>query len=180
MASGLSSAVGFKNGTDGGLTVALNALKSVASPHRFLGISQEGKVACVITKGNPYAHIVLRGGDGQTNYDAQSIAHAEQRLKEQGVSTRIMVDCSHANSTKKPEKQPEVAANVADQIKNGNQSICSLMIESNIAWGNQAIPQDKSQLVYGVSVTDACIDWATTKTLMLDLCQQLKEVLPQR
>ena len=180
MASGLSSAVGFKNGTDGGLTVALNALKSVASPHRFLGISQEGKVACVTTKGNSYAHIVLRGGDGKTNYDAQSIAHAERRLKEQGVSTRIMVDCSHANSTKKPEKQPEVAANVADQIKNGNQSICSLMIESNIAWGSQSILQDKSQLKYGVSVTDACIDWATTEALMLDLRQQLKEVLPQR
>ena len=122
----------------------------------------------------------MRGGDGKTNYDAQSIAHAERRLKEQGVSTRIMVDCSHANSTKKPEKQPEVAANVADQIKNGNQSICSLMIESNIAWGSQSILQDKSQLKYGVSVTDACIDWATTEALMLDLRQQLKEVLPQR
>ena len=140
MASGLSSAVGFKNGTDGGLTVALNALKSVAAPHRFLGISSEGQVCVITTKGNPYAHVVLRGGDNKPNYDSVSVSVCEQQLKDAGIQPNIMVDCSHANSNKNHELQPLVMENVTNQIIDGNQSIIGLMIESHINAGNQKIP----------------------------------------
>ena len=124
MASGLSSAVGFKNGTDGGLTVAINALQSVSSPHYFLGINGEGQVAITQTKGNPYAHVVLRGGNGKPNYDSVSVKTCEDELSKAGISTNIMVDCSHANSNKKHELQPLVMENVANQIAEGkpNQS----------------------------------------------------------
>src|SRR5690554_3769505 len=159
MASGLSSAVGFKNGTDGGLTVAINALQSVSSPHRFLGINQKGGVSIVTTKGNRYGHVVLRGGNGKPNYDSVSVAVCEQELKKAKISTNIMIDCSHANSNKDPALQPLVLDNITNQIVDGNQSISSLMIESHLGWGNQSICEDLSQLKYGVSITDACIDW---------------------
>lgn len=180
MASGLSSTVGFKNGTDGGLTVAINALKSVANPHRFLGINNEGQVAIITTKGNPYAHIVLRGGDNKPNYDSVSVTVCEQELKKAGVKANIMVDCSHANSNKNHELQPLVMDNVAHQILDGNQSIMGLMIESHLGPGNQKIPADLSQLKYGVSITDACIDWPTTEKALLDMANKLKAVLPAR
>jgi 3-deoxy-7-phosphoheptulonate synthase len=122
MASGLSSAVGFKNGTDGGLTVAINALQSVSSPHRFLGINQEGGVSIVTTKGNAYGHVVLRGGNGKPNYDSVSVALCEQALNKAKIKPNIMVDCSHANSNKDPALQPLVMENVANQILEGNQS----------------------------------------------------------
>lgn len=180
MASGLSSAVGFKNGTDGGLEVAINALKSVANPHRFLGINSEGSVSVFETRGNSYGHIVLRGGSAGPNYDSVQIALCEQALEKASLANNIMVDCSHANSEKKPELQPLVAQNVASQIVDGNQSIIGLMLESNIAAGNQSIPQDLSQLTYGVSVTDGCIDWETTETLLLSLADQLHSALVKR
>jgi 3-deoxy-7-phosphoheptulonate synthase len=159
MASGLSSAVGFKNGTDGGLTVATNALQSVANPHRFLGINRQGQVSVFTTKGNAYGHIVLRGGSAGPNYDSVHVKLCEEALEKAGVPTNIMVDCSHANSNKQPELQPLVVENVANQILEGNRSIVGLMIESNLKAGNQSIPENLDDLEYGVSVTDGCIDW---------------------
>ena len=180
MSSGLSSPVGFKNGTDGGLEVAINALKSVVSPHRFLGIDPEGQVSIVTTTGNRHAHIVLRGGNGLPNFDDASVSACEAACRKAGVSTNIMIDCSHANSSKKPENQPAVLANVVDQIVAGNKSIIGVMIESNIHFGRQDIPADLSQLKYGVSVTDGCIDWETTERAIRDAHQKLKSVLPAR
>jgi 3-deoxy-7-phosphoheptulonate synthase len=180
MASGLSSAVGFKNGTDGSLTVAINALQSVSSPHRFLGIDQRGQVSVVMTKGNPYGHVVLRGGNGKPNYDSVSVTLCEQALVKAKVKPNIMVDCSHANSNKDAALQPLVMDNVANQIVEGNNSIVGLMVESHLGFGNQPIPADLAQLEYGVSVTDACIDWAMTEKSILDMHRKLKDVLPRR
>lgn len=180
MASGLSSAVGFKNGTDGGLTVAINALQSVSSPHRFLGINQQGGVSIVTTKGNAYGHVVLRGGNGKPNYDSVSVAVCEQELKKASIKPNIMVDCSHANSNKDPALQPLVMDNVANQILEGNQSIVGLMVESHLGWGSQSIPKDLQQLKYGVSITDACIDWESTEKTLRSMHVKLKDVLPKR
>ena len=162
MSSGLSSPVGFKNGTDGSLDVAVNAMKSVVSGHAFLGINPQGQVAITKTKGNQYGHVVLRGGGGKPNYDSVSIALCEQALEKSKLPTNIVVDCSHANSNKDHNVQPLVLDDIAHQIKDGNRSICGIMIESNINEGNQSIPDDLSQLKYGVSVTDACISWEST------------------
>jgi len=162
MSSGLSSPVGFKNGTDGSLDVAVNAMKSVVSGHAFLGINPQGQVAITKTKGNQYGHVVLRGGGGKPNYDSVSIALCEQALEKAKLPTNIVVDCSHANSNKDHNVQPLVLDDIAHQIKDGNRSICGVMIESNINEGNQSIPNDLSQLKYGVSVTDACISWEST------------------
>jgi len=180
MSSGLSSAVGFKNGTDGSLSVAINALQSVSSPHRFLGINQQGQVSIVTTKGNPYGHVVLRGGNGKPNYDSVSVALCEKELEKASIAPNIMVDCSHANSNKDPGLQPLVMDNVANQILEGNNSIVGLMVESHIGWGSQSIPKDLSQLQYGVSVTDACIDWDTTVSSVRSMHDKLKDVLPKR
>jgi 3-deoxy-7-phosphoheptulonate synthase len=180
MASGLSSAVGFKNGTDGGLSVAINALKSVSKPHRFLGINTAGQVAVIKTTGNRYGHIVLRGGSNGPNYDSVHVKLCEAELEKAGVPVNIMVDCSHANSNKHPELQPLVMENVANQVLEGNKSIVGLMIESNIEAGNQDIPEDLSQLRYGVSVTDGCIDWETTRKAVCAMRDSLREVLPRR
>ncbi|MDH4041513.1 MAG: 3-deoxy-7-phosphoheptulonate synthase [Gammaproteobacteria bacterium] len=180
MASGLSSPVGFKNGTDGGLTVATNALNSVAKPHRFLGINSEGQVSVFTTRGNRYGHIVLRGGSGGPNYDSVHIRLCEQALDKAGVPRNIMVDCSHANSNKQPELQPLVVENVANQILEGNKSIVGLMIESHINAGSQPIPENLEELAYGVSVTDGCIDWDTTARCLRAMRDKLKEVLPAR
>ena len=180
MSSGLSSAVGFKNGTDGGLEVAVNALQSVLSPHSFLGINQAGQVSIINTKGNRYGHVVLRGGNGKPNYDSVSVALAERALSKAGVSGKIMIDCSHANSNKDPALQPLVMENVTNQILEGNRSIVGLMVESHLCWGAQKIPADLSQLKYGVSVTDACIDWDATDKAVRMMSTKLKEVLPKR
>lgn len=180
MASGLSSAVGFKNGTDGSLEVAVNALQSVAKPHRFLGINSEGQVSVFETKGNPYGHVVLRGGSIGPNYDSVHIALCESELAKAGLDQTIVVDCSHANSDKNPELQPLVAKNIAAQVAAGNRSIVGIMLESNIKAGNQKIPADLSQLEYGVSVTDGCIDWETTEALLLELAETLSQPLRQR
>ena len=180
MSSGLSSSVGFKNGTDGGLEVAINAMQSASNPHRFLGINNEGQVAVIHTKGNPYTHVVLRGGSEGPNFDSVHIALAEAALDKAGVSTNIMVDTSHANSSKKPELQPLVMQNVTNQILEGNSSIVGLMVESNIEAGAQKIPQDLNDLKYGVSITDGCIGWDTTEQAILEMRDKLKDVLPNR
>ena len=180
MSSGLSVAIGFKNGTDGGLEVATNALNSVSHPHSFLGINREGQVAVIRTKGNPYAHVVLRGGGGKPNYDSVNVAVCEQALEKANLKKNIMIDCSHANSSKDPALQPLVMQDATNQIIEGNKSIVGLMVESNIAWGNQSIPKDLSDLTYGVSVTDACIDWETTEKAILEMHEKLKTVLPNR
>ncbi len=180
MASGLSSAVGFKNGTDGSLMVALNALQSVASPHGFLGINNSGQVAVLHTSGNTHAHLVLRGGGSGPNYDADSIANAESELIKTGLAPNIMVDCSHANSNKDHNRQPVVARDIAAQIAAGNRSLIGLMIESNIEAGNQALQPDRGKLQYGVSVTDACIDWDTTEDLLREIATTVAPSLAQR
>jgi 3-deoxy-7-phosphoheptulonate synthase len=180
MASGLSSAVGFKNGTDGSLDVAINALKSVSAPHNFLGINQEGQVSIISTRGNAYGHVVLRGGDGKPNYDSVSVALCEEQLKKAGITPNIMVDCSHANSNKDHNLQPLVAENIANQIMEGNESIIGVMIESHIEAGNQKIPADLSELTYGQSVTDACISWDTTEKLLKSMRDKIKTTLADR
>jgi 3-deoxy-7-phosphoheptulonate synthase len=165
MASGLSCAVGFKNGTDGSLGVAINALQSATSPHRFLGISPDGKVSVIHTRGNPHAHVVLRGGSNGPNYDAQHIAATEAALTKLALPASIMVDCSHANSNKDHTQQANVLKDVQTQLASGNQSITGVMIESNLKPGNQSLQNPKS-LEYGVSVTDACIGWEETEQLL--------------
>jgi len=172
MASGLSCPVGFKNGTDGSLDVALNALQSVKSPHRFLGISPDGKVSIVTTKGNAHAHVVLRGGTNGPNYYPEIIAVCEEELENIGATQAIMVDCSHANSNKDHTKQGSVLEAVAEQISVGNKSIRGVMLESNLNPGNQKV--DSSQeLQYGVSITDACIGWEETERLLGDFHKAL-------
>ncbi|MFK7913195.1 MAG: 3-deoxy-7-phosphoheptulonate synthase [Pseudomonadales bacterium] len=181
MASGLSCAVGFKNGTDGTLSVAINALQSVASPHRFLGINQAGQVAVIQTTGNSRAHVVLRGGSNGPNYSAKHIAQCEAALNKIGIAPSIMVDCSHANSAKQYQRQVEVADAVAEQILVGNTSITGLMLESHLKAGNQPLQAGSpKELEYGVSITDACIDWDTTETLLLDLDRKLGASLASR
>ncbi len=166
MSSGLSTPVGFKNGTDGDISIAINAILSAANPHAFLGINGQGNVSVVRTRGNAYGHVVLRGGDGRPNYDSVSVTIAEQSLAKAKLPANIVVDCSHANSYKKPELQPLVMTDVINQIVHGNKSLVGVMVESNIEAGNQKIPADLSELKYGCSVTDACIDWDTTVTML--------------
>jgi 3-deoxy-7-phosphoheptulonate synthase len=176
MASGLSTPVGFKNGTDGALATSINALQSVRHSHHFLGITQQGQSAVFRTRGNQHAHLVLRGGGGRVNYDAVSIALAERQLAQANLPTNIVVDCSHGNSNKDPSAQPLVAENCVTQIIDGNRSIVGLMLESHLKAGNQPIPKDLSTLEYGVSITDPCIDWAGTEALLLKLHRSLQGV----
>jgi 3-deoxy-7-phosphoheptulonate synthase len=176
MSSGLSTPVGFKNGTDGDIGIAINAILSASHPHSFLGLNDQGRVAIVRTRGNAHGHVVLRGGDGRPNYDTVSVAMAEQAMKKAKLQANIVVDCSHANSYKKPELQPLVMADVVNQIVNGNTSIVGVMIESNLVAGNQAIPSDLSQLKYGCSVTDACVDWEQTETMLRAAAQRLRKL----
>jgi 3-deoxy-7-phosphoheptulonate synthase len=180
MSSGLSTPVGFKNATNGDLAVATNAVLSASRPHSFLGLNSEGRVAIVRTTGNAHGHIVLRGGDGKPNYDTVSVAVAEQAMTKAKLPANIVVDCSHANSAKKPELQPLVMADVVNQIRNGNKSLLGVMIESNIVGGNQPIPADLSQLKYGCSVTDGCVDWESTEKMIRDAAILLRDVLPER
>mgnify|MGYP002624519980 FL=1 len=180
MASGLSTPVGFKNGTDGSLSTAINALLSVSRPHSFMGINQQGPGAVLRTRGNRYGHVVLRGGAKGPNYDSVTIALVEQELARQKLPANIVIDCSHANSNKDPKLQPLVMNDCTHQILEGNRSIVGVMLESNLHAGNQSIPADLGQLKYGVSVTDACIDWETTEKLLRDTRAKLKDVLPAR
>lgn len=180
MASGLSSAVGFKNGTDGSLDVAINALKSVQHPHRFLGINSEGVVSIFETRGNPYGHVVLRGGSNGPNYDSVNISKCESELAKAGLPSNIMVDCSHANSSKDHNVQPLVTRDISNQILKGNKSIVGVMLESHLNEGRQDIPADLSDLQYGVSVTDACMDWGTTENSLREIAHTLQSTLRHR
>jgi 3-deoxy-7-phosphoheptulonate synthase len=152
----------------------INALRSVRHPHHFLGITQQGQSAVFRTRGNKYGHIVLRGGGSRTNYDSVSLALAERELEKAGLPANIVVDCSHGNSNKDPGLQPLVAENLANQILEGNRSLVGFMLESNLHWGSQPLSSDRSQLQYGVSVTDACVDWDTTEKLLLELDARLR------
>ncbi len=169
MASGLSMPVGFKNGTDGGLQIAVNAIESARHPHRFLGISNDGRVAIVATTGNADAHLVLRGGQKGTNFDAANVADATARLKSLKVTPRVMVDCSHDNAAKDHARQVSVLDDIAGQFAAGSDSVLGVMIESHLVAGRQAIPKDLSQLVYGQSITDACVDFDTTRGMLQHL-----------
>jgi len=173
MASGLSFHIGFKNGTDGGLKVASDAMSASLHEHNFLGINYEGIISIVNTKGNPDVHIVLRGGNDGPNYSEQDIADTVKRLSENNLPPAIMVDCSHANSNKDHNRQAEVLESVVDQISKGQKSIKGVMIESFLKEGNQSIPDDLSQLKYGVSVTDKCVNWETTEEMLLGAYQKL-------
>ena len=172
MASGLSSPVGFKNGTDGNLDVAINAMLSSAQPHAFLGINGEGQVALTHTRGNAFGHLILRGG-AQPNYDSVAVAQAEAELATAKLPVNIVVDCSHANSRKNHALQGLVLKDVVGQILDGNQSIKGVMLESNLFEGNQKLGNPKD-LVYGVSITDACLGWEATKEGLREAAQRLK------
>lgn len=165
MASGLSFPIGFKNGTDGNLQVAIDAMNAAYHSHSFLGINREGRTSIIQTTGNQDVHIVLRGGK-KPNYFPEDIKKTEEMLEKCGLFPTMMVDCSHGNSEKNHEKQPAVLESVVDQIAAGNRSISGVMIESSLYAGNQSIPVDLTQLKYGVSITDKCIDWETTEKIL--------------
>jgi 3-deoxy-7-phosphoheptulonate synthase len=174
MSSALSMPVGFKNGTDGGVEVALNALESVAVPHHFLGVNQSGQSAVIRTKGNKYGHVILRGGSKGPNYDSVSIALVDAELAKRGLRRAVVVDCSHANSKKDHTLQPMVLQDVIEQAVKGQKAIVGAMVESNLFPGKQSIPKDLSQLKYGVSVTDACVGWDTTEQMLREAAQRLR------
>ncbi len=180
ISSGLSTPVGFKNGTNGDVAIAINAIVSASRPHSFLGINGQGHTAIVRTLGNRYGHLVLRGGEGRPNYDTVSVQMAAQALEKAKLPANIIVDCSHANSFKKAELQPLVMSDVVNQIRLGNRSLVGVMVESNLVAGNQPIPEDRSQLKYGCSITDACIDWETTEKMLREAAEVLRDVLPKR
>jgi 3-deoxy-7-phosphoheptulonate synthase len=169
MASGLSMPLGFKNGTDGSVQTAINAIKSASQPQTFLGINLDGAASAVATRGNPDCHVVLRGGSGGPNYSPAHVAQAEQLLDKAGLKKAILVDCSHDNSAKQAEKQVDVMRALLAQIAAGNTSILGGMVESNLGAGNQPFPQPKSRLRYGVSITDPCLAWPTTEALIREI-----------
>lgn len=173
MASGLSMPVGFKNGTDGNIQVALNALQSARTPHNFLGINQEGQVSVFQTRGNAYGHVILRGGN-QPNFDAANVQLVEEKLKAAKLPPRIVIDCSHGNTNKDYKLQSSVLENVIQQIVDGNTSIVGMMLESNLYEGNQSVNCQKEELKYGVSVTDKCINWEETERIILAAYDKLK------
>jgi 3-deoxy-7-phosphoheptulonate synthase len=179
LASGLSAPVGFKNGTDGNVEPAINALKAVNHPQHFLGVSADGRCAVFHTRGNKNAHIILRGG-ARPNYDSVSVAMCEQALTRAGLPANIVVDCSHGNSFKQAEMQPLVLKNCVNQIREGNASIIGFMLESNLEAGRQDVPANRAELRRGVSLTDACIDWDTTRAALLETRARLSDVLPRR
>ena len=173
MASGLSMPLGFKNATNGDLKVAINAIQAASQPQTFLGIDNAGQANAITTKGNPNCHIVLRGGSDGPNYSAADVADAQEKIAKDNLEPAIMIDCSHANSNKDHELQASVFHDVVDQSIT-NKKIIGTMLESNINSGKQAFPQDKENLQYGVSITDACIDWETTEQLLRDAYKKLE------
>ena len=166
MASGLSMPVGLKNGTDGSLQVAIDAMGAARNPHSFLGMNEDGVTSIVRTTGNPHTHVVLRGGRAKTNYDAESIRAAEEKLKSETLPPVLMVDCSHANSEKQFARQEDVWRSVIQQRADGTRSLIGLMVESNLNEGNQPIPKNMKDLRYGISITDSCINWETTERML--------------
>lgn len=176
MASGLSMPIGFKNGTDGSVTTAIHAMQAAARPHHFLGINKEGCASIVTTTGNPDGHVVLRGGKRGTNYHPEAIEEVAVALERDGLPCRVMVDCSHGNSNKDYRRQGEVLAQVAEQVRGGSSHVMGVMLESHLVAGNQKIPADLSELTYGQSITDACIDLTTTAGLLEQLAAAVREV----
>ncbi|RMG51466.1 MAG: 3-deoxy-7-phosphoheptulonate synthase [Gammaproteobacteria bacterium] len=174
LASGLSCPVGFKNGTDGGLQIAIDAIRSASRPHHFLSLTKEGRSAIFSTSGNEDCHIILRGGR-KPNYDAESVNHAAEQLQKAGLEPRLMIDCSHANSQKQPERQVVVAEDVADQIAVGDQRIFGVMLESHLVAGRQDCVSGREGLVYGQSITDACIGWDQTEPLLYELAEAVRQ-----
>ncbi|MBP1729331.1 MAG: phospho-2-dehydro-3-deoxyheptonate aldolase [Deltaproteobacteria bacterium] len=175
LASGLSFPIGFKNGTDGNLQIALDAMIAALHSHSFLGVNREGLTSIVQTTGNPDVHIVLRGSGKKPNYSPEDILKTEEMLTKSGLLPTIMVDCSHGNSEKNHEKQPAVLDAVLSQIEAGNRSISGVMIESYLEGGNQSIAADHAKLKYGVSITDKCIDWTTTERILREAHARLKK-----
>jgi 3-deoxy-7-phosphoheptulonate synthase len=175
LASGLSFPIGYKNGTDGNLTVAIDAIGAASHPHRFLGVTKQGLAAITKTSGNEHGFVILRGGNKGTNYDRESIKSAREALRAKKQREVVMVDCSHGNSKKDHRNQPLVAEEVADQLREGEDAIIGVMIESNINEGNQKVPPEgPSGLLKGVSITDACINWETTVTVLEDLADAVR------
>jgi len=175
MASGLSTPIGFKNGMDGNIASTVNAVLAGMRPHSFLGINTQGLCSIVRTQGNPYCHVVLRGGHNGPNHSAAHIAQVEEALQKAHLPCNIVVDCSHANSEKNHLKQPGVFADCLQQVLQGNRSLVGFMVESFLEEGNQPIPRDLSQLRYGLSITDACIGWERTEAMLLEAHAKLQK-----
>lgn len=175
MASGLSMPIGFKNNTDGSLQAAINAMLAASQPHHFLGVNMHGLASIVATTGNPDTHLVLRGGKSGPNYAANYVEDAAQELVRLNLNSRIMVDCSHANALKDHDRQVGVLENVAEQLLSGSRHLLGVMIESHLTAGNQPIPEDLSKLVYGQSITDACVDFDTTATMLRKLAGSVRD-----
>jgi len=173
LASGLSCPVGFKNGTDGNIRIAVDAMKAASQPHHFLSVTKGGHSAIVSTLGNEDCHVILRGGK-TPNYDAASVAAACQELAKSGLAQRVMIDASHANSSKKPENQPAVCDDIARQLEAGDSRILGVMIESHLVGGRQDLVAGQP-LVYGQSITDGCIDWDASEKVLERLAQAVKE-----
>ncbi len=174
MASGLSMPIGYKNGTDGTIDIAINAMQAASRPHHFLGINQEGFASIVSTTGNPDGHLVLRGGNQGTNYDYKSVLNVSEQLSKVGLPTKVMVDCSHGNSKKDYRRQADVLREIARQLKEDSSNVMGVMLESHLVEGNQKITKDLTSLVYGQSITDACIDMDTTESLLDQLATALR------
>jgi 3-deoxy-7-phosphoheptulonate synthase len=175
MSSGLSFPVGFKNGTDGNLQIAIDAMGAACHSHSFLGINREGRISIVKTTGNPDVHMVLRGGNDKPNYESADIAQVMEKLAKSNIKTSIMVDCSHANSYKDHTRQEGVMNDVIEQVTIGNSQIGSLMIESFLEEGNQKMVDKLEDLAYGVSITDKCVNWETTERMLRHAHAKLKE-----
>jgi 3-deoxy-7-phosphoheptulonate synthase len=174
LASGLSMPVGFKNGTGGGIGIAIDAIRAAACPHRFLSVTKQGVAAIIETTGNPTCHIILRGGKSGPNYDAATVAEVSALLEKAGLVPSIMVDCSHGNSNKDHRNQPAVANNIASQIRSGNHAITGVMIESHLVEGRQDVVPGQP-LVYGQSITDACINWDQTREVFNSLADAVAD-----
>ena len=180
MASGLSMPVGYKNGTDGSLKAATNAMLAARISHHFLGINQDGIASIVETTGNPDGHLVLRGGADGPNYDPKKVEQAVNTLQKQELNHRLIIDCSHGNSNKDYNQQPIVLNSIAQQVEAGMANIMGVMIESHLVAGNQKLSSDRSKLVYGQSITDACVDWQTTEKMLRNLANSVEQGRPQR
>ena len=179
LASGISSAVGFENSVDGSLSVAVNAIRAASAINTFISVTEEGKVAAFRTSGNPHCHVILRGGK-EPNYESTFVSACEDELRKAAIAENIMIDCSHGNSRKQYERQLDVLHDVSAQIEAGNRSIVGVMLESNINAGNQPIPDDLEEIRYGVSITDACLDWSATESALREMAARLRPVLPAR
>jgi 3-deoxy-7-phosphoheptulonate synthase len=173
LASGLSMPVGFKNGTDGTVQVAMDAVRSAAQPHQFLSVTKQGVAAIVATGGNPDCHVILRGGTSGPNYSAEHVARVVGDLEASHVTPRVMIDCSHANSGKDHNREPIVLRDVVGQLEAGSQSIFGIMLESFLVAGRQTVTPGQP-LVYGQSITDACLDWDTTSALLVELASAVR------